>query len=286
MEDILLAPYTDLAIKQIMASPPNALVIVGDSGAGKQTIAKALLSAILEVQLDTHPYYKEIAPLGHDITIEQIREIQAFLSLKTTGKAQFRRAILIQNAHTMNIQAQNALLKTLEEPPLDTLIVLTCVHIDNLLPTIRSRVQKLTITPVDQDRVLTYFSALRYDEATILKAYAVCGGNAGLLTSLLKNDSDTSVLADIDDAKSLLRKTAFERLAEVDRLAKDKDNIEGLLVALARICRAALHAAASKGKSEVTAAWLTRLKLIVQAQDDFAKMANTKLLLTHLFMNL
>lgn len=70
--------------------------------------------------------------------IESIREIIHYLTLQTANKNE-NRGVLIENAHLMTEAAQNAFLKTLEEPPRDTIIILTAPREDLLLPTIISR---------------------------------------------------------------------------------------------------------------------------------------------------
>ncbi len=78
-----------------------------------------------------------------EITVDDIREGCRFLSLKSDA----RKILIINLADEMNENAQNALLKTLEEPYPNTLILLLCENIGHLLPTILSRCQKLTLNP-------------------------------------------------------------------------------------------------------------------------------------------
>lgn len=73
---------------------------------------------------------------SHSITT--IRQISQSLAIKITGAGEYR-AIVLKDAHLMTIPAQNAFLKTLEEPPLDTIIILTSPKEDLMLSTIISR---------------------------------------------------------------------------------------------------------------------------------------------------
>jgi DNA polymerase III delta prime subunit len=77
-------------------------------------------------------------PSGGSIGIEEVRAIQKFLSRKPLGESN---KVYIKNAHLLTIPAQNALLKTLEEPPGSSLIYLITNTPDLLLPTVLSRVQ-------------------------------------------------------------------------------------------------------------------------------------------------
>jgi DNA polymerase III delta prime subunit len=80
-------------------------------------------------------HLKVIKPEGKAIKVDQIREVIDFLSFKRDQVT----VIIFDNAHLMNLQAANALLKTLEEPPENCWILLTSPSIKNMLSTIRSR---------------------------------------------------------------------------------------------------------------------------------------------------
>jgi DNA polymerase-3 subunit delta' len=83
---------------------------------------------------------------SRDIRVEQIRGLQERLSLH--GLESRRKVALITSAHRMNESAQNAFLKTLEEPPSDTTLILIANAMDKLLPTIRSRCSKVHFAPL------------------------------------------------------------------------------------------------------------------------------------------
>jgi DNA polymerase-3 subunit delta' len=83
---------------------------------------------------------------SRDIRIEQVRKLQERLSFRALESA--HKVALIVTAHAMNPPAQNALLKTLEEPPRDTIIILVSSAPDKLLPTIRSRCSKAQFGPL------------------------------------------------------------------------------------------------------------------------------------------
>lgn len=91
-----------------------------------------------------YPYCQEIRPRSksRQVTIEAIRDLERFLNLKSAGKTKVG---LIVEADCMNEPAQNAFLKTLEEPASDTLLVLATTTPARLLPTIRSRCQSVAV---------------------------------------------------------------------------------------------------------------------------------------------
>jgi DNA polymerase III subunit delta' len=152
---------------------PHALLLVGPSGSGKTTLALDLAASLLCTAADgelrpcrecrgcrmvasgNHPDLHRLAPegAGGQIVIggrtspqRGVRDLAADLSLlPVEGGA---RVAIVERAHRMNEDAQSALLKTLEEPPLGVVIVLCAEDDDRLMPTIRSRAARLRLGPV------------------------------------------------------------------------------------------------------------------------------------------
>lgn len=145
---------------------PHALLLTGPAGLGKHHFAEGFSRAILcDSPLDdgsacgccrgcllleagTHPDYLRVEPEeeGKGIGIGPVRELATFQSLKSQYGRQ--RVIQLQPADRLNTSAANALLKTLEEPAGDTVLILSTDHPMALLPTIRSRCQQVIFRPV------------------------------------------------------------------------------------------------------------------------------------------
>ncbi len=100
-----------------------------------------------------HPDVHWIEPGGRSgkISIDEIRSMQKEISLKTY-EGRFK-VFIIQDAHRMTEQAANSLLKTLEEPPGHSLIILTSTNISGLLPTTISRCQIIRFYPLEYERL-------------------------------------------------------------------------------------------------------------------------------------
>ncbi len=98
-----------------------------------------------------HPDFIYLKPQRGEIKIDQIRGLKDFVNLKPALSQ--RKLVLIADADTMNPYAQNALLKTLEEPPQDTYLLLTAGNQDRLLPTVRSRVYSVEFQPLSRDEI-------------------------------------------------------------------------------------------------------------------------------------
>ena len=86
---------------------------------------------------------------SREIRVDQVRTLQARVVLR--GLESRRKVVLVVGVERMNVQAQNAFLKTLEEPPADTVMVLVCSAPDRLLPTLLSRCVRVQFAPLSVD---------------------------------------------------------------------------------------------------------------------------------------
>jgi DNA polymerase-3 subunit delta' len=98
-----------------------------------------------------HPDLILINPTGESIKIEQIRELERSIAFKPY-EARWR-VILVDGAEQLTREAANALLKTLEEPPPWTTIILVALAIESLPPTVLSRCQRIRFSPLSQEEV-------------------------------------------------------------------------------------------------------------------------------------
>ena len=141
---------------------PHAILIEGDYGTGKHTLAKYLSSAIVcsednspcgnchnchLASVNSHPDITVVCAQDgkKTITVSQVREIRNDAYIKP-HQAQ-KRIFIIDGADTMNEQSQNALLKVLEEPPTAVMFILIAENKSGLLDTIISRCVTLTLNP-------------------------------------------------------------------------------------------------------------------------------------------
>lgn len=182
---------------------PHAYLFTGPQGVGKATVAELVLRAMLCLEDDVakkpcgeciackkvlnsnHPDF-HVVKLDKDkrqIRIDQIRQIQAELALKPY-EAQWK-TVLIDDADFLNESAQNALLKTLEEPPGDTLIILVCASQGNLLPTIISRCRIERFGPLPTEKLKTLLiDKVGLSERDAILAGGMANGSVGKALSI------------------------------------------------------------------------------------------------------
>ena len=130
---------------------PHAVFLVGPAGSGKKEYARQAASLYLLGREDVEklrecPFFQELP----DYAIKTVRACCEELNRQVFGQG--RRCLLIPDAHKLTPQTQNALLKTLEEPPEEALLILTGNE-QAVLPTIRSRCMLVRVGTEDRDKV-------------------------------------------------------------------------------------------------------------------------------------
>jgi len=193
------------AIERAVASehPPHALLLVGPRGVGKTTLALDLAAGLLcllddpaarpcrdcsacrKVAADNHADLHLVEPegAGEQIRIGQVQALTSELSL-TAMEGRFRIAV-ITAAHRLNLDAQNALLKTLEEPGPRTCLILCADDAAPLLPTVLSRSARLRLAPMAIEALTDLLVAGGHVQPAQARALAIAaGGRPGLATRL------------------------------------------------------------------------------------------------------
>ena len=187
---------------------PHALLLSGPEGIGKYDFVKQLTDTLLcdknsrvvkeqseithacgqcngcqLIAAGTHPdsYLVQPEAEGKQIPIAAIREINQFLSFKSQFAA--LQVVTIAPAEAMNRNAANALLKTLEEPQPDKLIILVSSQPGRLLPTIRSRCQQISFALPEPEQALKWLAEKGVEtvDQAALKRLLVLSGGAPLL---------------------------------------------------------------------------------------------------------
>lgn len=280
MPEIVLHPQTSKQLQAFNDKPSHALLLVGPGGSGKLSVAKIIAETTLDIPTITdHPYSLHIVPDGASIGIEAIRRIEQFLSLKVPGKQPYRRAIIIEQAQKLSTEAQNALLKNLEEPPSDTIIILTATHASGLLPTIRSRTQTIIVNQPDREALSKQF--LEIDPPVYNRAYAMSGGRPGLLSALL-SESDHPLNQAADYARQLLSKSIYDRLVLVDALARNPELAANVTLILQQMAHVSLQTATGSTSKR----WQNILAASYEASESLASSVQPKLALTNLMLHL
>ncbi len=135
-----------------------------------------------------HPDLQIIRPSGAWTKIDQIRELQKRIIYRPLEGV--RKVYILTEAERMNLEAANCLLKTLEEPPANSVLILLTTNLDALLPTIRSRCQIIPFHPLVIPQLAEHLiERFNLDESQAFSISTAAGGAVGKALTLLQEGS-------------------------------------------------------------------------------------------------
>jgi len=214
-----------LALREqvIQGRLPHALLITGAAGFGKKTLTDVIAAMLLCRKADSHPCGacrdcllfengehpdvirilagQPLAPDGKKgratIPVDDIREMIRLCSVRPLSGGQ--RVVQILEAEKMTPQAQNALLKTLEEPPEQTFFLLTASQTSGLLTTIISRCAQFRMKPWSDQMLLRTLRERGCPEERCMAAVALAGGSVGEAIRFAEDDESWQCFQEIQN---------------------------------------------------------------------------------------
>lgn len=288
MTGLVLNAYTARQLESYVEHPAHALLVTGSEGIGKGAVVRQLIVRLLAIEpehLQSYPYFIHLEPENeHLISVEAIRDLQHDMTLKLPTDSGLRIA-LIEGAQYLSAEAQNALLKLLEEPPENTFLLMTARHEHDLLPTVRSRVQVLPVKRPSPDELRTHFTKAGYPAEATNTALLMSGGLPGLMKALLDGSEDHPLVAATGVARILLQKNTYERLLMVETLAKQRRQSLDVVFILQQMADIALRSA-TQGSGAALERWQRVLTAAYRAEEALIDNAQPKLVLTNLMLEL
>lgn len=233
---------------------PHALLLEGAPGSGRRTLALLIgRAAVCRSQAErpcgvcsacvktAHPDITLLGEEGNPLTVDTIRRVreEAFL---LPNESPYR-VMILAGAHNMLPQAQNALLKILEEPPAHVLFILTCENRTQLLETIRSRCVCLSLSPVEWDEAAPVLRSRLpgHPEEALQRAHRLFGGTIGRVIDGVSDGAFAHVLELVPAMTAALTEVDEWPLLQLTaRLEKDKALTAGVLTGLKLVFRDAL----------------------------------------------
>lgn len=226
----------------------HAILITGPESVGKMTLARLLSAALLckadperrpcgqciscrKMESGNHPDFTLAEPEEGKVklAIDTIRDVERFLFLTPVESA--HKVALISTFEQASLEAANALLKTLEEPPAYGRLIILATDSDLLLPTIVSRSQQVNLRPVAANKIATALvDRWGMGPEKAAKLARISGGRVGWA---IRAATDPGVQEAMDNAQAMLfdimRQDLVTRFGTANTLARHTDNLPEIL---------------------------------------------------------
>jgi len=286
---MLISKTSKKQIDLFLKDPSNSLVIESNAQESGLEITYDLIKKLLELNdnndLDNYSYFYKIQKSKtNTIAIDDIRDLIKKLKLKSLNKNLINRVALIINSELMSEESQNSILKLLEEPPKDTVIILLTKSIKSLKPTIISRSAIIKLSKPTFEEFTKYFTddELRSDSKN---KYDLTDGNSDYFNKYLEKSVDLSSAEDIVLIKKFLAASKLDRLLMINDFCSNNLVFENLIFTLRNIIKIGLDNSIQKNSNQ-TKMWVSYLKAIEMTENGFTSLVNRKLLFTNLCLNM
>ena len=196
----------------------HAYMFEGIDGIGKNLFAKELGKILINTNnAESSPDYITIEPTGNSIKIAQIRELQSDIIIKPHSNYKI---YVINDAQKMTVESQNALLKTLEEPPEYAIIILITNNKESLLPTIKSRCEIIKFLPISIMELKKYLMDKGIDEK---RALLLANFSRGSIEKALELSESTDFTIMRDDIQNYIQHILDKNMIEILNIQSDMD---------------------------------------------------------------
>jgi DNA polymerase III delta prime subunit len=198
---------------------PHAFLFSGPEKIGKKAVAYWFLKQLNGEHQGVNPDVIEISPEKKEIQASQIEEVIEKVSFKAVS-SKFK-GVVIDQAHLMNNVSQNKLLKTLEEPPAQTIIILISDYPRMIIPTIISRVFEMSFYPVSEKEIS---ESINDEDAVKLSL-----GRPGLALDYVADPEKKKQVKELEkETRSVLEKDLASRFSLIKKITKEERTTEFL----------------------------------------------------------
>jgi DNA polymerase III subunit delta' len=192
------------------------------------------------IQKGNHPDVVTIQDNDETIKIDDVRDLIHKTNLTSFGK---RRIILIKNIERMPIEAQNSFLKTLEEPPGDTIFLITATRTNQVLPTIKSRVRRYYLSGVGDVELRKALEDKFGEHQNMDEILQMAQGRPGLAINLIGSSTELSQQRNLyNQIEFFLKKNDLaQKFMFIEELDKDPEKLEMFFDAFSRYMRKLIY---------------------------------------------
>lgn len=206
----------------------HAYIFEGMDGIGKKKFAEEFSKILFKgTSIDVNPDCISINPDGNSIKIAQIRKLQSDIIIKPHKDYKI---YIINQSEKMTMEAQNTLLKTLEEPPRYAIIILITNNKERLLDTVKSRCETIKFTPISQSDLKLYLmntKGIDEQRATLLATFSRGSMEKALE---LSDSAEFSIIR--EDIQKYIEIIMDKNISEVLNIASDLEKYKTSIISL------------------------------------------------------
>jgi DNA polymerase-3 subunit delta' len=279
---MLLSSKTLNQVRSLNLTSNQPIIISGPEFTYKELLSKKIASQSLEIdidKLDSYPYIITVISDKKSLGIEEIRDLSKFISLTVPLNKAINRVVMIPNSEILTVQAQNALLKNLEESPKSTLFILTTKKINNILPTILSRSRIIDVVKPSKIEIKKYLN--KHNDTEIEQNYLLSDGAPRLIEILLDNN-ESDIKNDVDLTKKILSASKINKLSYINELSKSREESIKIISLIKQMSK--LGCLSNNSKQSII--WQNILDRSMQAEKKLRYNSSVKLTLLDFFLNI
>jgi len=254
---------------------PHAMLFSGPELIGKKKIALEFIKSIFckescqncysckSIDSNSFPDLNIVEPIEGNIAIEELRNFIQKLSLKSYNNG--LKVGIINDAHLMKKDAQNALLKTLEEPKGGTLIILISHHPEMILKTVRSRLINMKFSLASNKEIEDYLISLGASEEKAKEITLISSGQVGKAVNFYNDPLKVNFLREsIEDIISLTKSEMYKRFEYAKKFKEENDKIVEILEIWERFFRKEMMSKIFNNNSSLNNYSFDKIKEIVK----------------------
>lgn len=279
----LINELTKKWVDAFIERPTSTLLIdcTNDSQFG-DTLAEYICNQLAE---DSHvPIVHLSATEKKSIGIEDVRQMHKSFQLKANSNNKYTRFVIINDAGVLTTEAQNSLLKLMEELPEKTVLIIVCSDMSSLLETVKSRCFTIPVLPISEEQASKYAFDNGFLEVLVKKAYLLSEGYSSGFIKLL-NDKDDSLYELVELAKKFISDSIYDRQIFLQTLvsAKTTYTYVEFTHALKLTAKSGMRYANTK---DTKTHWKNILQSTLRADEQVARNVSEKLALLSLSVSI
>lgn len=277
----LMSSVSFSQIEEYFKNPRHAVLLTAPKGYDMHGVVKKLTELFpgyaKERLLEVLPNEKG------SIGIDEVRTIKKSVELKSYSP-QDHVYVVIYNVSSMTDEAQNALLKALEEPNINVHFILTTTSTGGIFDTILSRVELIHVSKPSKQMIVHSLKSLGYAETSIEEAYRFADGIPDTMLGILDQPEKNAYSVTAATCKQFLVSSPYERLRIIESYTSDRLLLISFLDTLLTLIKASILSLPQHSPKKE--AWRRRCSEILELKDMLHSNISVKLAATALAINL